>query len=662
MRQWGLQLVYIFSEYLRGLKPHPRRTRGRIAIFRDRYTAVLATASSIPAMAGPILLSFFITKDTYIGGELSGPSGYDKEKFLALQFTAKLLELLIIWSLNSMIFTLVHHEKFLGEGVPLASFVAGFEFTSISFLVSKNFCAILKGSCSAIWKTVAFVAVIVICSILAVTAAPATASAINPLYQWWFAGGTDVWFNNTEAQMFPGTLNDTDTLGSVCEIAGDEACPSARWQSMKDQLVAFLPKSSHVVDGVLGPRLPQRVSVTGKNSALAINIRMREPIWDIFSPNFSVASAPHSAIADALILTHVHWDQATRNSTEHGQYRFYYRSDERANLLGPAAITHTRCRMSTRSSDTFDPGPPFPDFHYDSFPEVNITNKDIKDWMLETLPRISRPQLLWFEPDPEMASLGALVAVPTESSSTIQLFGCFIDARWVNTTLTSDRLLLTAEGEPPRFRSENLDGTDPSYGWRANIQRSFAQYLNPRVPTTNGTVFQEMASSGGLRVPGLTGSGSEPHLETILTLMVVNGMARTAPYTTSLALLVDAGGEWWQNFMPQNQQTFGPGGNAYAVTPEQQATFYRLQMKAYVQGYAYTRSNSAVQLALVVLHLYVTIVVIYIVLTGVSGLTSSSWDTPSELLALALRSTPPSREKLPDVSAGFSKLQPLREK
>ena len=144
--------------------------------------------------------------------------------------------------------------------------------------------------------------------------------------------------------------------------------------------------------------------------------------------------------------------------------------------------------------------------------------------------------------------------------------------------------------------------------------------------------------------------------------MIVNGMARTAPYTTGLNRLADANGAWWRNFMPQDNRPFGEGGNGYIVTEEQQVTFYKLHMKAQADGYAYASKDASMKLALVVLLLYASLAAMFILMTGWSGLTSTSWNAPSELLALGLRSSPPPHDKLRDVSAGFSNTQPIQEK
>jgi len=626
--------------------------------------------SCLPTIAGPIALSILIFRNNFIGRELSGASGYDREKLLALQFCAKLLELLMNWSLSTIIFSFIRHEIGHGKSVPLASFVAGLQFSQIMFLFSKEFWAIVKGQFSSMLKKFAFIFLIVLCAFLSISIAPATASSIVPLFDWWPAGGTDIWLNATEAEMFPPVLNESHTLGTICAISGHKYCPSAYWQSINNGFVSLLPGSSQIVDGVQQNRPPTRMLITGRRAILNIRVDVREPFYDVFSPNFSVATAPHIAVADPLILAGIHWDMAAKMSTSNKETNLWYYSQASYKLSSLSPITHTRCQMSIRLIDSTYP-PTFPSLMHSDLRDVNITNSEIDRWMSSVLSNISRPDIFWFNPDSQMAknaSLGALIAVPTDSQSSVQVFGCLIDARWADARLSGDRVSLVVAGQPRSFRPVSKDGTtvktwigDSNYGTRVRIQPSYAQYLNPRTPEKNWTVLQEMAYMSELWVPGAAGSSSSPHLETILNLMVVNGMARTAPYTTNLARLKDADGAWWRGFMPKDGKPLGLGGNAYLVTPEQQATFYKLHMDAEVQGYAYTAKSRDVLLSLTIQYAYVMLAFIFILYTAISRKTSSAWDSAAELIAIALKSSPPPQSKLSGVSAGFSQLQPLKE-
>lgn len=82
------------------------------------------------------MLIAIIKRGYYIGGELSGRVGQDQLKFLGLQLAAKLHELTMIASLGEILFSHIRRQIVSGRAIPLAALVAGFQFTSISFLWS----------------------------------------------------------------------------------------------------------------------------------------------------------------------------------------------------------------------------------------------------------------------------------------------------------------------------------------------------------------------------------------------------------------------------------------------------------------------------------------------------------------------------------------------
>jgi hypothetical protein len=95
----------------------------------------LAALVHLPPIVGTLVIAWFVWHEYYIGGELAGAVGYDKEKFLGLQFAAKLHELFILGSLSTTVFTLVRHELALSKGVPFSSLSAGLDFQHLILLV-----------------------------------------------------------------------------------------------------------------------------------------------------------------------------------------------------------------------------------------------------------------------------------------------------------------------------------------------------------------------------------------------------------------------------------------------------------------------------------------------------------------------------------------------
>ncbi|KAH8589622.1 hypothetical protein B0O99DRAFT_333325 [Bisporella sp. PMI_857] len=89
--------------------------------------------------------------------------------------------------------------------------------------------------------------------------------------------------------------------------------------------------------------------------------------------------------------------------------------------------------------------------------------------------------------------------------------------------------------------------------------------------------------------------------------------------------------------------------------PEQKASSYLLHMQAYVPGYAYTKSSKAAWASLMVLFAYVGVATVFITISIVVGVTSSSRGSAAELLALAIMS--PASERMKNTAAGASTIK-----
>ncbi|KPM39415.1 hypothetical protein AK830_g7171 [Neonectria ditissima] len=615
-----------------------------VPIVKDRFAALLTCLIHVPAIAGIITLSFYIFKNYYIGKELEGPPDYDIQKKLGIQFAAKLMELFIVLSLTSIIFAIIRHEFTLGEGVPYGALVAGQQITDISFLWSEEFLTIVNGKFSRIWKKLAFIAITIIFAILALGASSLSAVVMMPQEDDWRAGGSLVWANATYDDIFPIELDANNTLGSLCNVTGNSLCPSWEWDVLNHQLVSKLPTSSQIIDGIIGPRPPRSFVLSGATTLAKLNIDVREKVFNKNSPNHTVVSMPHFVVSDSVVLSSLDWELASDAASHTGNYRFNLYSKIEHRLTGPQPITHTRCYRSSMSSDDLTTAS-VPDVRSWEYPAMNITSENITDWMSATLPDLERPQVLWFDPDTDLsanASVGILVAVPTDDKDKdIDLYGCMIDARWIATTITGDAVSLLGEGTPPfsDALATSLGGSwilSPTYGQKIHIRPSFAQYLNPFDTRTNHSIIHELLLTSGIWTSKGKGSRSEMHLEAILGALATNGLARSAPYTSAMTTLADPDGEWWKNFMPQGGQVFGPGGNPYAVSDEDQARYFRTEMETWITGFAFADNSLTMRGAMAVFYVYVAFVVAFSVWSVWTGITSSSWESVPELLALSL--------------------------
>jgi hypothetical protein len=150
-----------------------------------------------------------------------------------------------------------------------------------------------------------------------------------------------------------------------------------------------------------------------------------------------------------------------------------------------------------------------------------------------------------------------------------------------------------------------------------------------------------MLLNSGIWTTDGKGSKSAAHLEAVIGGLAVNGLARSTPNISAITTLADPNGEWWKSFMPQDGKVFGPGGNPYAVSDEDKERFFRTELETWVTGFAFADNSLTMRGAMAVFYVYALLVVAYSIWSIWSGITSSSWESVPDLLALALADQKP---------------------
>lgn len=646
LKAWSFHSLYRLFYNVR----HSIRTQTKIVIFKNRAMVTLAIFVHIPPIVATCFMSYLVFHEHWIGADLTTNRSWDKQANLLIQFAAKLLEIMIVGSLTTMIFTFVRREVTLGEGAPLAAFFAGSSFSSPEFLWSDGLFAMLRGRFSSIWKKVFFLSFLVICCLLAVVVAPATATVLTPLNDWWMMGGSWVYIDKAGRSIYPRALTSADTVaGQVCEVAGNVDCPSAGWDSLQ-HLMSYLPDQA-VLNVTQGSyiRIPALFPLATPESILQLSMSVREP----GSPrgwSESRMTLPHRVTGATLAATTMLWQNAlTLMDTREKKY--YRGSDYRYSTFQELASMETRCRvtMANNSTTSANKAPiVFPEVRNEASFKNNIDDMVIQNWATEifrTNLNSSVPQLAFFDIDPEgdlaaNASIGAVVSLPRKGGNSA-FYGCLTNAEWIgaDTWINIDNHVRTNDWpfvvswKPTRVVS---------------IRTSFANLTNPRVNTEGTTVFQRLAAAAGLVNSDLGLDWSIGHVETLLNAMLTNGMARTAPAASPIITLKDADGAWWRNFFPRNKQFgFPESGTAFDVTKARQDVSQKLHFRAEMKGFAYSASDDTVRYSMIGLFVYCVVAVAFIAWSLVAGITSSSWESTPELIALAMRSPPPGDEKMP---------------
>lgn len=650
----------------------------------------------------------------FVGNRLAGQMGPDKFKLLGLQFAAKVHELLMISTLTNVVFAMVRHELSRGDGVPFAFLSAGLGVSRVSFLWSKDFVALCKAKYDTWYKKVLFLAAILVCIVLSLAVAPASATALTPVRREWEAGGTKIWLSQTKEQIFPEILDGSrwdESCINASTLTIARSCPSLGWQTLSN---GYLPQADLEWrrKGEIGARLDadnifgvERDDVTEfalvfDGSGLQFNIvtlfghaKKGQKTWR------SAVIAPHTAVSKALVLNEKLWVVAAQEDMQVGRKR--HRFTERAGssyktTAVPLAAAATVCKMLYAPSRTNrKPGPrPWEADLWDDAASEHINITEFSRWEQSVnhydFPKEgsriqweSIPQLFWLEVPPNAingTSITAFISLELDDDFTV--FGCNVDARWIHDELISKPARALPKPSNDKWYQEEEWKTQ-NYT-QVNIRQSFANLTNVNT-SGNKTAFHEMMEMVGVWNRDTDSDGAWPfRLETVLNLMIVNGMVRaknliqpgfipglengngadgtinsrggsSAAYNSS---------QWWDFFMPKG--AFGPGGDPWNLPTGglDKNNSFGFQMYMYAEGYGYSfRRSTASRVSIAILLAQLIIASCFIIYTITTGTSSSSWDSPAELIALALASeaptTPANRKGLATGEASIEILQKL---
>ena len=100
--------------------------------------AALQCANHLTPVAAASVVVGLNLKKIYNGQELSDPTYQDTKKLAALQFAAKLHEVMMLASISAIVFAHICKELIIGNGVPFATFFVSLQIETISLLWSPE--------------------------------------------------------------------------------------------------------------------------------------------------------------------------------------------------------------------------------------------------------------------------------------------------------------------------------------------------------------------------------------------------------------------------------------------------------------------------------------------------------------------------------------------
>ena len=491
----------------------------------------------------------------------------------------------------------------------------------------------------------------------------------------------------------------TDCL-SWDPVTYDVDCPSSGWQAIQETMdltARSIPRNDAVY---YGAEIPSAVEITGRSSLRQLTSLIATT--DEGSPIFTswIATTQQVAVADALTTTGILWGIAMSNTSTKGHGSVLNQLDAVHSITTDYYQPYTSvvCYYDTIRGPSDTAPVVFPAYSSLGVQAVkalasgnftragltvfqNLTKLDI----FNTVGGLGEYRLRWVELPFNDTAIGAVILKPrSPQNSTQEILMCSVGAGWgsskMNTSIASGsatpvRSEVSVEEIDKALRSYNLTiSPDWSGGILSQaeeramdqgntffspifpqrpliITEKWASYLNPSIKYLNTTVFNNLM---GL----FSGSGSITHqtdnAEVILAEMVANGLSRitstsqlqgTVKQTIESDQSVGLDGNYW---------FAGKGNNVFQVDPQESKDWVKFRVSTKVEGYAYNTHGRITKLAIGVLLAYCLVAITHIIYAGISGISSTCWDSISEVTALAMNSTP--TVLLRNTCAGISEL------
>ncbi|KAE8441931.1 hypothetical protein EG329_004139 [Mollisiaceae sp. DMI_Dod_QoI] len=660
----GLESIYILLQEIRGRSFTEQR---KIAILGDLRSATYVSILHIVPTAASATLLALNWKGYYIGSELSGPVGEDGLKFLGLQFAAKMLELLAMASLSTILFALVRSQLISGY-LPLGAMTAGFEFSKLSLLWSKEFIATCATRFSSFGSKTFLVATIIVFTMLGAAIGPSAAVASQPVLRDWPAGGTVFWLNATAHDLWPLRLDQVAIPDLPCNYSQNVSCFPPSYSLLANGLLSLWPSDSLTApdDGTQPQVMPERVLISGHHSVQTMATRFRGPL--IYQPELTVATAPSAMIADAVSQIERYWFIAnTFQCIRHSGFCYYNDIIQSIDAMQP--VTYVRCSASNVNAavrfSRLDQGAR-------NYPlvEYNSTVIGSRQWFDSSTANGTTPSLSWVElseADFGRSSIGAVVALPgiNSTQNPDQVLACTVDARWANATTTISFLggPTIASGLPTDWfvGGQLLLGSNGLPLWpQIKLAPAWGDSINPIIEQPTTSIFAMLCNSVG-RLNNVSRAQSPINaVESVLAVMITDSLSRTSSMATIMGSLKGVGtSEEWKNELLPKGTIFNTGGSAFNYSYQEGDQSTKLEVKTTVNGYGYG-ITTATLLSTLVLLIYSLIAISYIIYTiFFAKTTSSSWESITELVALAMNSKPSSA--MQNTGAGIATLSTLKQ-
>lgn len=469
-----------------------------------------------------------------------------------------------------------------------------------------------------------------------------------PRLEDWPAGGTSFYLNMTRDDIWPATV-DASIVPDHCSTPGvagtrdGRPCPAGGWEALNSGFVS-LSRTARGIDstdvgfnGFYGHA--GHFPVPSERALIAMG-------------TVNITSLAQLCISDALLLVAQMWSSISENESVFPNQVFQFRRSATFSIeegvLQPWTMSF--CAYQNVSSDAES---------YDTTLAQPSDESVLLDWTFDLNPADLKgkvPSMRFAEvPDGFLSSLVAIVILPSATFSDktdhAAVLTCPVLSEWAASkpfiqnkrkqqrswTVESDFYYTVAD------RDASVGSATP-----IAIDPSWAAYLNPTVDSDNTTVFSHLFYAAGF-------TDMDPDRDLIahiISIMVTNGLARTG-YTAGLqgSLLDDSVPGWYRSILPK--RVYGKAWDSiWSTDGLDTSNMLQATVQVTVNGYGFWSESKTVIAAIIVILLYCSLVVAYVVYAVISGVTYMSWDSITEITALAMQSEKTSR--LENTSAGIS--------
>ena len=625
----------VFRQLYLSIRNIPQTEERKVPILRRSSRDVYIIALHAFPILGAVVTATINLLNLWVGKDI-GHRGQIGQKQFALQMAAKLQEILAVASLTDIIMSPILKRLSMGDGLPLGATTAGLRFSEASYLWSEDFVA----TCSAKFSGKYLLIIsIVVASLLSLTVGPASATAMTPKQSDWLAGQVQFAMNVSAENMWPSTLDISDSQ-STCTSVAMSCSPQSTWDILASTLFAYW--GHQTLGGMYA--MPETAIIPSGSSTRTLNVRFKGSL-NLYQPEVTVATTQPAVIADVVNVFRWIWFRAHANRCIKNKYSGWcYYQDIQWTVPSLQPSVYVACNPIDAGATV--------EFPIISVGETNITLAPYPAQLSASLSHTAS-DLKWLTlDDPSFAdtSIGVIVHPAREFAPPDGIaYACAIKGQWAKSDVSTSFLneAYNVNGAPPFFFAPEAGGSTYR-GTTVKMTPSWAAQINsPVAPNSTLPLPFDTLLAAGSR------TSTKAKVEAILSVLITERMAQIHAEGSLLGTLPS-----WDGLL----QTHGDAMSLPSPLPASSGTFI---FRTTVTGYSYGLRPGAMLsasslLAIVILLIYAGIAtthLLHVILCERRYV--SSWRDIKDLVALALQSP---GLKTESISCGVNTLDLLRRR